>query len=106
MAPGLCVDYLRQQTDANAICGRTAVVQLVSYFEHWSQRETDMLANEGTIDRIVRVAAGLGILSLAVIGPQSPWAWVGLVPLATGLVGYCPAYSILGVRTCPMPKSK
>jgi hypothetical protein len=65
-----------------------------------------MLTNEGTIDRVVRVAAGLGIVSLAFIGPQTPWAWVGLVPIVTGLVGYCPAYSIFGIRTCPAPKTK
>lgn len=65
-----------------------------------------MLTNEGTTDRVVRVAAGLGIVSLAFIGPQTPWAWVGLVPIVTGLVGYCPAYSIFGIRTCPAPKTK
>lgn len=65
-----------------------------------------MQTNEGTIDRVVRVTAGLGILSMAFIGPQSAWAYLGLIPIATGLVGYCPAYSILGIRTCPAPKSK
>lgn len=65
-----------------------------------------MLKNEGTIDRVVRVAAGLGIVSLAFIGPQTPWAWIGVVPVITGLVGYCPAYSIFGIRTCPAPKSQ
>jgi hypothetical protein len=65
-----------------------------------------MLTNEGTIDRVIRVAAGLGILSLAFVGPQTPWAWLGLVPVVTGLVGYCPAYSIFGIRTCPAPRSE
>lgn len=63
-----------------------------------------MQRNEGTIDRAVRVIAGLAILSLAFVGPQTAWAWLGLVPLVTGLVGVCPAYRLLGVRTCPAPR--
>ncbi|MCC6783794.1 MAG: DUF2892 domain-containing protein [Planctomycetes bacterium] len=59
-----------------------------------------MATNEGTLDRALRVALGLGILSLAFVGPQSPWAWLGLVPLLTGLLGSCPLYTLLGVRTC------
>jgi hypothetical protein len=64
-----------------------------------------MERNEGTIDRALRIIAGLGILSLVFVGPQTPWGWIGLVPLLTGLVGVCPVYSILGIRTCPAPKS-
>ena len=60
-----------------------------------------MKPNEGTIDRVLRVVAGLGILSLAFIGPQSPWGYVGLVPLATGLIGFCPLYAMFGINTCP-----
>jgi hypothetical protein len=47
------------------------------------------------------VVAGLALLSLTVVGPQSLWGLLGLVPLATGLVGVCPAYSLLGTSTCP-----
>lgn len=65
-----------------------------------------MQSNEGTLDRTVRVIAGLGILSLVFIGPQTPWGWLGLVPLVTGLVGVCPAYSLLGIRTCPAPRQQ
>jgi hypothetical protein len=64
-----------------------------------------MQRNEGTIDRVLRIIAGLGILSLVFVGPQTPWGWLGLVPLATGLVGFCPAYTLLGIRTCPAPKN-
>jgi hypothetical protein len=39
-------------------------------------------------------------LSLVFIGPQTPWAWIGLVPLITGLVGFCPLYRVLGINTC------
>lgn len=61
-----------------------------------------MKPNEGMIDRALRVVAGLGVLSLAFIGPQTPWGYIGLVPLITGLVGICPLYSILGINTCPV----
>lgn len=63
-----------------------------------------MTINEGTADRIVRVIAGLVILSLAFIGPKTAWGYVGLIPIATGLVGYCPAYSLFGISTCPAKK--
>ena len=56
--------------------------------------------NEGTVDRILRVAVGLGVLSLVFVGPQTAWGWVGVVPLVTGLIGNCPVYSILGINTC------
>lgn len=65
-----------------------------------------MQRNEGTLDRAVRVIAGLGILSLVFVGPQTPWGWLGLVPLVTGLVGVCPAYSLFGIRTCPAPRQQ
>lgn len=60
-----------------------------------------MNVNEGTIDRAVRVIVGLGLISLVFVGPQTPWGWVGVVPLLTGIVGWCPAYTLLGVNTCP-----
>lgn len=59
-----------------------------------------MPRNEGTLDRALRIIAGLVLLSLVFIGPQTPWGWVGLVPLATGLMGYCALYSLLGINTC------
>lgn len=63
-----------------------------------------MTRNEGTLDRALRIIAGLVLISLVFIGPQTPWGWIGLVPLVTGLVGMCPIYSILGINTCPMKK--
>ncbi len=59
-----------------------------------------MKKNVGNIERVVRIVAGLGILSLAVVGPQSPWALLGAVPLITGLIGWCPPYAMLGINTC------
>jgi len=58
-----------------------------------------MNSNEGALDRVVRVVVGLGILSLTVLGPQTWWGLLGLVPLLTGLVGYCPVYGVLGLHT-------
>jgi hypothetical protein len=63
------------------------------------------MTNEGTIDRVLRVILGLGILSLVFIGPQSPLGYLGLVPLATGLIGFCPLYKVLGVDTCGLKKA-
>lgn len=58
--------------------------------------------NEHTVERVVRVALGLGLLSMVFVGPQTLWGLVGIVPLATGLMGSCPAYTLLGVSTCRM----
>lgn len=65
-----------------------------------------MKRNEGSIDRILRVAIGLGALSLTVIGPQTPWGYIGVIPLATGLIGWCPLYQVFGLSTCPLNKSE
>lgn len=59
-----------------------------------------MKRNIGNIERIIRVIAGAGILSLVFVGPQSLWALLGIVPLLTGIVGWCPPYHLLGINTC------
>jgi len=59
-----------------------------------------MFKNVGRVDRAVRIVVGLGILSLAFVGPQTPWGYLGLVPLVTGLIGWCPAYMPFGIKTC------
>ncbi|MCB9091215.1 MAG: DUF2892 domain-containing protein [Halobacteriovoraceae bacterium] len=61
-----------------------------------------MKKNEGTVDRVLRVIVGLGVLSLAFIGPQTPWGYIGFIPLLTGIVGRCPLYTLLGMSTCPL----
>lgn len=58
-----------------------------------------MTHNEGTIDRVIRVVLGLALLSLVFVGPHTLLGLVGLVPLVTGLVGFCPLYRVLGVST-------
>lgn len=62
-----------------------------------------MNRNVGGIDRLLRVLLGLGLLSLIFVGPQSYWGLIGLIPLGTALIGYCPAYSLFGIRTCRTP---
>lgn len=59
-----------------------------------------MERNIGDIERVVRVVAGLGILSLVFVGPQTLWGLLGIVPVLTGLTGWCPPYSLLGISTC------
>jgi len=61
--------------------------------------------NEGTADRALRVVVGLILVSLVFIGPQTPWGWIGIVPIATGLMGWCPAYTLFGISTCKTGKS-
>jgi len=63
-----------------------------------------MKTNEGTIDRALRVIAGLALLALAYTGTIGVWGYIGLMPLFTGIVGICPAYMMIGVSTCPMKK--
>lgn len=61
-----------------------------------------MPRNEGTIDRALRIILGLALLAIVFVGPQTPWGWIGLVPLATGLVGFCPLYRLIGINTCAL----
>lgn len=59
-----------------------------------------MKKNVGSVDRALRVVAGLVLLSLTVIGPKTMWGLIGIVPLLTALVGWCPAYTPFGISTC------
>jgi len=58
-----------------------------------------MHLNEGFLDRAIRFALGLGLLSLTLVGPQTLWGLVGVAPLATAMVGYCPLYQAIGLTT-------
>lgn len=62
-----------------------------------------MKLNVGGIDRALRILAGLGLVAWAVAGGPV-WAWIGVVPLATGAVGFCPFYPLIGLNTCPAKK--
>ena len=66
-----------------------------------------MKANVGAIDKLLRVIAGLALLAWAVWG-EGAWHWlgfIGIVPILTALVGFCPLYTLLGIRTCPVQKA-
>jgi hypothetical protein len=63
-----------------------------------------MKKNIGGVERIVRVVVGIGILALAFVGPKSPWAYLGLLPIVTGVIGWCPPYSLLGISTVKATK--
>jgi hypothetical protein len=60
-----------------------------------------LVPNEGVIDRAIRVVLGAALLSMVFVGPHSFWGILGLVPLATGLLGSCPLYTLFGLSTCP-----
>ena len=65
-----------------------------------------MKTNVGGIDKILRIVVGIALIAMAALGVVGAWGWIGVVPLLTGLLGTCPAYSLLGVNTCPMQKSE
>jgi len=60
--------------------------------------------NVGGFDRIVRIILGLVLIALVFVGPKTPWGWIGLIPLLTGLLQTCPLYSLLGFSSCPRNK--
>lgn len=62
-----------------------------------------MKSNVGGIDKLLRIGAGIGLIAWALLGGPV-WAWIGVVPLATGLFNFCPLYSLIGLNTCPVKK--
>lgn len=64
-----------------------------------------MKKNVHPIERKIRIGLGLVLVSLAFVGPSNPWFLLGIVPLATGIVGWCPPYALFGVNTCNLRKS-
>ncbi|OMG56576.1 hypothetical protein BJN45_02875 [Azonexus hydrophilus] len=62
-----------------------------------------MKSNVGGIDKILRIVAGIALIAWALTGGPV-WAWIGIVPLATGLMGWCPLYPLIGLSTCPLKK--
>ena len=61
-----------------------------------------MKSNVGGIDRVLRIVAGLVLIALAATGTIGVWGWIGVVPLATAALGFCPLYTVLGLSTCPL----
>lgn len=63
-----------------------------------------MKKDVGGAERVVRIILGLAVLTFAYVGPKTPWAYLGIVPLATGLMGWCPPYALFGFSTCKSSK--
>jgi hypothetical protein len=61
-----------------------------------------MKANVGGIDRVLRIVIGLALIALTFTGAIGAWGWIGLVPLATAAMGFCPLYTVLGFSSCPV----
>jgi len=61
-----------------------------------------MKANVGSTERVIRIILGLVLIGLAATGSVGLWGWLGVIPLATGLVGWCPPYAMFGISTCKM----
>jgi Protein of unknown function (DUF2892) len=57
--------------------------------------------NVGGIDRVLRIVLGLTLIAVVFVGPQTPWGWIGVVPLLTGMMRTCPLYTLIGLNTCP-----
>lgn len=64
-----------------------------------------MKSNVGGIDRILRIVLGLVLVALALTGTIGAWGWIGVVPLATAALGFCPLYTVLGFSSCPLKKT-
>jgi Protein of unknown function (DUF2892) len=65
-----------------------------------------LIRNQSSVDRLLRIALGIVLLSLAIVGPRTLWGLLGLVPLLTGLMGFCPLYRLVGLSTCRVPTHK
>jgi hypothetical protein len=61
-----------------------------------------MKTNENSVDRALRIVLGVALLGLTISGTIGIWGWLGIVPLATGAIGWCPLYAMLGISTCPV----
>ncbi len=64
-----------------------------------------MTANVGGLDRMLRIVVGLALIALAATGTIGLWGYIGVVPLLTAAFGFCPAYTLLGLSTCPVKKA-
>ncbi|WP_346350903.1 DUF2892 domain-containing protein [Oceanimonas sp. AH20CE76] len=58
-----------------------------------------MEKNVGSIDKVIRIVVGLALIATVFVGPQTPWGWIGVIPLITAFVNFCPLYKILGIKS-------
>jgi len=84
-------------------CWKFRIVKHVN--STYEQGEAGMKPNIHKIERVGRIIVGAGLVSLVFIGPANPWFLLGLIPLVTGVVGWCPPYALLGINTCPANKN-
>ncbi len=59
-----------------------------------------MKKNIGNTERVIRAIVGVILIALVFVGPKTPWGWIGLIPLVTAIIGWCPPYALLGISTC------
>jgi hypothetical protein len=59
-----------------------------------------MTQNIGNAERMIRAIVGLALIAIVFVGPQTPWGWIGVVPLLTAVLGWCPPYALFGINTC------
>jgi uncharacterized membrane protein YfcA len=71
----------------------------------FSLRSFHMIKNVGGLDRTIRIVVGLGLIAAAATGTIGLWGWIGVVPLLTGAMGWCPPYALLGLNTCSIKKA-
>lgn len=64
-----------------------------------------MTCNIGSLERVIRAIVGIILIALVFVGPQTPWGWIGVIPLATAILGWCPPYALLGINTCGPKKA-
>ncbi len=65
-----------------------------------------MKTNVGNLDIILRIVVGVALIVAALTGYFTPWGWIGIIPLATAIMGWCPGYSLLNVSSCPLSKGE
>lgn len=97
----------RRQTSGYVISVTDMKVKLLIFCKPHiiMQQGVKMKCNSGTIDRTLRIIIGVVLLTLVATGTVGVWGWIGIVPLITGAVGFCPAYTILGLNTCTIKKT-
>ncbi len=59
-----------------------------------------MKKNVGNVERLIRILIGVALIAIVFVGPKTVWGWIGVIPLLTGLIGWCPPYALLGINTC------